>query len=168
MLTDLTVAVQEAINKNLPAEIGVHLQKRLKQAELDAAALAAAARENVAALEKRVQTEETQNRRQRELEEREKKLVDEQEKLREANRELKHTLELAKIRQECAERRTDDLKEVVETVFRAPMTKEMMVNTKTTPIICQNGGNAYQTGSATETHTDTKTAETGVKPDQNR
>lgn len=159
MLTDLTAAVQEAISKNLSAEIGNHLRSRLNKAEDDAKALTIALAD-IAEIKKRVQTEMRQDERERTLGAAEKKLAEEQDKLKEAQRELKHTLEIAKIRQDFAELRTSDLKDVVETVFRAPMTKEIMVNSKSTPIL----KDGYQYGTAVETTTDTKITESGIDP----
>lgn len=170
MLTDISIALQEAISKNLSAEIGNHLQARLKKAESDAKKV-----EELTASVERLQSElskhESLSHRQHEYQAAVEKLAKDREALETEKRTHEHRLEIHKIKQECAEKTLNRIEGIVETVFRAPMTKEIITNYKAVPIMSNPSpgcGSPYQVGTATETRTDTKTVEVGGAPDPNQ
>ncbi len=158
---ELAVAVQEAINKHLPGEIGNLLRQRLTEADQDRtkvttlSAMVKERDERIEALSRAIREEGTINARLEKVAEAEKKVAAQQ-------LTIDHRLELANLRRECAELTKNEIKEVVQTLFRAPMTKEIITNSKSIPII----KDGYQHGNATETRTDTKITEVGGDPNK--
>ncbi len=158
---ELTAAIQEAVNKHMPGEIGNLLRQRLTEADADrtkVATLTAMVKERDERIElqgRAIRDESSINARLEKVAEAEKKVAAQQ-------LTIDHKLELASLRRECAELTKNEIKELVQTIFRAPMTKEIITNTKSVPII----KDGYQHGSATETRTDTKITEVGGDPNK--
>ncbi len=159
---ELATAVNDAIAKHLPMEIGNLLRQRLEQAEADRKNLADA-RDSIVTMGARNAELEKAVRSERTIDERTQKLDAREVELNRRDVKLTHAEEIAKLKQQHSAEKVDLMKDVVESVFCSPVVREIIVNSKSVPIINQNGG--YQTGTATETKTDTKTTEV-VKPSE--
>ncbi len=158
---ELTVAVQEAINKHMPGEVGNLLRQRLTEADQDRTKVTSLT-ETIRELNARIAQQNRAIADEASIKERQAKLDVEEKKVAAQQLTIDHRLELASLRRECAELTKNEIKEVVQTLFRAPMTKEIITNSKSIPII----KDGYQSGNATETRTDTKITEVGGDPNK--
>ncbi len=156
---EIAAAVNDAIAKHLPMEIGNHLRQRLEQAEADrkrADDLKATNTDlkcRVDQLERAVQSERTIELRIQELNKRETEIIKKEV-------ELKHSEEITKLHREHSREDINLMRDLVESVFCSPVVREILVNSKQVPMVSQQG---YHTGTAYHEDKTTKTTEV-VKP----
>ena len=148
--TALMASIQGAINSHLPAELGSALKKRLEQADKDAQSVASLsesllkAKLEIDQLKLRAKSEEDLAKLSANLE-------SDRDVLREEQRELRHNLEIAQIRQSAAEQGNQALKEVVSLVFCSPTAKRRIQESTNEPIFAP--GQSYSSTMKTSSRT---------------
>ena len=148
--------LQDAIKKNLSAEVGEVLRKRLEQAEKDARDLVTT-KADLADAKARLRQEETLDSQRAEIKGEEAKLAAKEAAIIEREREIRHKEEMAALRLTIADQRANDLKEITRTVFRSP-TFQRTVNVNESVPLTNPNNPGYQTGSAMASKQTTETS----------
>jgi len=121
----LTTELNALITQHLPAQVGAALQARLRQADRDAA-LVITQMERITKLEADVKHANSLVRKQEEFDAAVAKLATDRELLTESQRELRHQLQIADIKEKAALQGKTDVIDLVSQIFRTPAFKRVL------------------------------------------
>lgn len=134
----LEADLQAAITKNLSAEVGDALRRRLEQAGSDA--------QRRHELEQQKVRWEADEKKHGDLTSRELAVTARESKVNDKERELKHLDEIRDLKIKCADDRLGDLRHITHQVFSSPVFRRTIEGRDQIPTFTPTGPNGMQTG----------------------
>ncbi len=148
----LETDIQDAIKKNLSAEVGEALRKRLTQADKDA--------QRVVELEAAYERWRADEKKHGDLTSREVAVTARESRVNDRERELKHLDEIRDLKVKCADDRLGDLRQITAQVFSSPVFRRTVESSGQVPVYIPPGSQGNSQGyhaTMPETKTTTET-----------